>query len=194
MWRMPEEVKGKRLYVGCGPLPLSPFDQQVLGVVSEWVLVDKYVASKGVQPWDAESLDEVANGSVAVLYTSHMLEHISHRAVDGVLRQWKQKLCVGGVLWICVPDLLWMAEEIVRLETTGQGIGAHYTAIAGPYGIELGVYGSQHNLGEYHKSGYTEGVLRQRLVEAGYGNVRILRQYDSAHELGALFAVAERVL
>lgn len=36
-------------------------------------------------------------------------------------------------------------------------------------------------------------ITGKRLLDAGYGNIRILRQYDAAHELGALFAVAERL-
>ena len=189
LWTAPEAAQGQRLYVGCGPLPLSPFDQQVLGE-GEWVLVDKFVSGAGVQPWDAQTLSEVGDGSVAVIYTSHMLEHVSHLRVVDVLRTWWNKLAVGGAVWICVPDLLWMAEEVVRLETTGHGAGGHYTAVSGPYGIEQGFYGSQHNEGEYHKSGFTETTLRAKLEETGFCDIRISRTYDAAHELGALFAVA----
>jgi predicted SAM-dependent methyltransferase len=178
------------VYAGCGPLPLSETDRQVLGRPDEWVLVDKFVRDPAIRNWDAQTLAEFPDTGIAVLYSSHMLEHISHRQVPEVLAAWREKLASGGVVWLCVPDLLWMAEEIVRIANGSKPDGGHYSDIDGPYGMVLALYGSQHHDGEYHKSGFTKQSLEKLFKDAGYSRVEVKRDFDSAHDCGALFVQA----
>ena len=45
--------------------------------------------------------------------SSHMLEHVSHRLVVGVIKEWRRALRKDGVLLLSVPDMESMARMIL---------------------------------------------------------------------------------
>jgi hypothetical protein len=51
-----------------------------------------------------------ADGSVAEIYASHVLEHFSFRDVEEVLREWVRVLEPGGTLRLAVPNFAWIAR------------------------------------------------------------------------------------
>ena len=54
-------------------------------------------------PWSAESVE--------VIYTSHLLEHLTREQGMAFLRECHRALREGGVLRVVVPDLAWFVEE-----------------------------------------------------------------------------------
>ena len=63
---------------------------------------------------DATKKIPLADASVAVVYSSHMLEHLSLEAANVCLLEIKRVLKPGGKLRISVPDLRLMVEEYLR--------------------------------------------------------------------------------
>jgi SAM-dependent methyltransferase len=66
--------------------------------------------SRGVRWANATSLP-LAEGTVDVLYSSHMLEHLDCVRARAFLAEARRVLRPGGVLRLAVPDLWRMAEE-----------------------------------------------------------------------------------
>lgn len=54
--------------------------------------------------WDLRRGIPLPDQSVAGIYSSHMLEHMSFLDIKSVLREWKRVLVQGGVLRLCLPD------------------------------------------------------------------------------------------
>lgn len=62
---------------------------------------------------DARRRIPLPGGSVEVLYTSHMLEHLDRRDAQSFLREVHRVLAPGGVVRIVVPDLGKLIERYV---------------------------------------------------------------------------------
>lgn len=193
-----------KLYLGVGPYPIHPQHVKVMGGVEsfkEWTLVDKYVSQPDTVGWDAETLDEVEDGTVEHIYNSHLLEHISHRKVLDVLNVWYRKLKPGGLITINVPDLEWACSEflkVLKVERSGNNEAVKYryynqTCKLGntEHSFLQIFYGSHANDGEYHKCGFTEDSLGQALTQVGFKHVSIRREVE-AHEFGCLIARGEK--
>ncbi len=58
-----------------------------------------------VRRWDVRRGLRYPSGSVHAIYTSHMLEHLSKSAADGLLAECRRVLRRDGLLRIAVPDL-----------------------------------------------------------------------------------------
>jgi 2-polyprenyl-3-methyl-5-hydroxy-6-metoxy-1,4-benzoquinol methylase len=163
-------------------LPIAP--------IEKWTLVDKFVIQDGIENWDAEVLDEVPNGSVDVIYTSHLLEHISHRNLVPVLEMWFDKLKPGGRLIINVPDMEWAARQILRFES-GQILSGVYSDFEGERGLQSVVYGTHAHDGEHHKACFVRTSLWELLDGVGYEKIKI-EQFEDAHDMGVLLARCEK--
>ncbi len=55
------------------------------------------------------------NGSVKNIFSSHILEHISYRDADFVIKECFRVLCKDGVMRIIVPDLYQITKRYVQL-------------------------------------------------------------------------------
>lgn len=152
-------------------------------VDATWTRIDKFVVGEGIVNMDARDL-ECPDGSVESIYASHLLEHFGHQEVPAILAHWFTKLQPGGWLHINVPDINWAAREILSTEPP---ISASFTTKE--WIINGILYGSQAHEGEFHKSGYTKDILREKLLSAGYTEVTVEEDYD-AHDMGVLLADA----
>ncbi len=175
-----------KLNLGVGPFPIHQQHLDIMGDISEWTLVDKFVHDDRIKNWDAEVLDEVKNETVDVIYASHLLEHISHRNLVPVLETWYAKLKPGGKLIINVPDMEWAAHQILRFES-GQILSGLYSDYEGEHGLQSVIFGSHAHEGEYHKACFVRTSLWELLDGVGYKKIKI-DQFEDAHEMGILFA------
>lgn len=92
-----------------------------------------------------------------------LLEHFKKPV--GVLKQWRRVLKEGGVLYLRVPDF----EKIIDPEFISST----------PFkNTENRVLGGRDNPYDVHKSLFTEDVLRERLEEAGFGNIVIKKSRE----------------
>jgi predicted SAM-dependent methyltransferase len=93
----------------------------------------------------------------------HMLEHISWRETDQVLRHIRSWMADGGRLIVEVPDM----DAILKLGTEH------------PLWFKY-VYGDQSHDGEYHRAGFTLVMLYDALHQSGWRNVSVHR-FASTH-------------
>lgn len=183
-----------KLYLGAADGPLHQQHRKVMGKASDWVFVDKYVDNGVNKLWDAETLEEVEDGTVEAIYNSHLAEHISHRRIKQVIDTWHRKLKPGGWLYINVPDLEWACRNFLNVlqnERAGLASKDYYRYSINPNDYEHDFiqifYGSHENDGEYHKNGFTQESLKDLLKN--FSQVEIWKEFE-AHEIGCLLAKA----
>lgn len=179
-----------KINLGCGPFPIHPQHFDIMGDISEWTLVDKFVQDPKIQNWDATVLDEVEPNSCDTLYSSHLLEHFPHTQTLSILKVWKNKLKTGGELILNVPDLDWACLQILRYGS-GQKLDGYYHQWQGEHGLLSVVFGSQSHEGEFHKAGFTKQSLTELLEDAGFVDISITKEFE-AHDMGCLIARAKK--
>lgn len=95
------------------------------------------------------------DGSVAEVYASHVLEHLSRADAQAAVAEWKRVLAPGGRLRIAVPD-----DD--KCEQQKKLRNAHWEAYR---------FGGQTDEHDFHRSAYTEGKLRTMLESTGWEKI-----------------------
>jgi predicted SAM-dependent methyltransferase len=113
------------------------------------------------------SLPFAHDGSVELIYASHVLEHFGRHEVDQVLREWCRVLRKGGVLRVAVPDF---AAVTIRYRET--------TELSELIGL---VCGGQRNPYDFHKMVFDEKLLRDRLLAAGFNSAARYDWHNTEH-------------
>ena len=104
----------------------------------------------------------LADESVDWAYSNHTLEHIPYYEVQPTVAEWVRVIKPGGVLRVAVPDLGWIAQQV---------LWGHIT-----YAIQGAIYGSQENEYQAHRSGFTLPILVGLFENAGLVPVEAERQ------------------
>lgn len=94
------------------------------------------------------------SGSVTELNCTHTLEHIEKRKIVPTLREFYRVLKPGGLLTLEVPDLAWCCANWLEHLDDGWNLDA--------------LFGNQDTPGQFHKTGFTQAILEQRLRDAGF--------------------------
>jgi predicted SAM-dependent methyltransferase len=106
-------------------------------------------------PFQNESFDHV--------YSSHVIEHFSHREVKGILTEWVRCLKGNGIFEIRCPDLR-ARSFLFFLNPSWQNI--------------RNIYGAQDHSGNYHRCGFSYELLKDLLQVCGIRNVkRVIKGY-----------------
>lgn len=130
------------LDVGCGTYKIHP---DLLGV-------DAYSDSPNVNVqaymWDMPFADNSVDG----LFCMMALEHISKFQVMPTLVEFYRVLKTGAKFIILVPDLIWILKEFIKKPTLD-------------WELDM-IFGVQTHEGEFHKTGFTEGIICQYFAEA----------------------------
>lgn len=116
-----------------------------------------------------DKVDIIADGrhlpfkdnTVDYVYSSHVIEHFSHTEVDSVLREWARVLKNGGVFEIRCPDLR-MRALLTFISPSRPNIS--------------NIYGEQNYEANYHKCGFSYGLLKELMLMSGLSRIR--RIYD----------------
>jgi SAM-dependent methyltransferase len=118
-------ITGCRVNIGCGRTPTPGwvnFDnsysvslanyQRIVNLLAKLKLINEqqyeFIArarETGIVFADASKKIPLPDGSVEVLYTSHMLEHMTRADVTKFLRDVYRVLMPGGIIRIAVPDI-----------------------------------------------------------------------------------------
>jgi len=138
------------LEIGCGEKRV--FNNSICIDIRKTSEVD-IIADAGKLPFHNESFEHI--------FSSHMIEHISHLEINDILKNWVRLLKIGGKLELRCPDL--RARSLFLFFSPSKK------------NVE-NIYGSQNYEGNYHKSGYTYGLLKNILINIGL--VRIRRVVD----------------
>ena len=99
-------------------------------------------------PFKADAFEKV--------YSAHTIEHFSHKETENVLREWARVLTIEGVMeircrWLRIRALLFF------LFPTKQNV--------------INIYGGQEYSGNYHKTGFSFGLLRYYLRAVGLKHI-----------------------
>jgi len=112
--------------------------------------VDPYVATNYSCPmWQLPWGDS----SVDAIYSSHALEHIPQHMVIPTLTEWKRVIKPDCIITIRVPNLEWCVRRWLQTKSTGWDMAI--------------IYGNQKHDGEYHRTGFTTGIMIRYLVQVG---------------------------
>lgn len=188
---MPETITlSRKANLGCGPLPLYPQDIRYMGKDwQNWLLVDLYIQGPRIVNWDIETLEELPDGYLVEIFTSHALEHISHRKVIDVLKLWNRKLAQNGTITIIVPDLLYAFRQLRKIDNdeVPDGLYSEEFGLHSPLSI---IYGTHSQPGEYHLGGFTEQLMATALSQAGFRNITTRIEYED-HQMDCIIARAQ---
>ena len=107
---------------------------------------------------DIRDLSQFADGSVADLLASNVLEHISHTQTLACLKEWRRVLASGGKLWLSVPDF----DAVIRLYKY-EGLNEYLKNL---------IWGEQDSQYGYHYICFTWPNLRLQLDQAGFKDAK----------------------
>jgi predicted SAM-dependent methyltransferase len=103
------------------------------------------------------------NGSIDHVYSSDTIEHFSHLEIRSVLVEWVRILKKDGVIEIRCPDLRARAF-LFFLNSNWENV--------------RDIYGGQDYTGNFHRCGFSFGLLKRLLESCGIRNVkRIIKGY-----------------
>ncbi len=146
--KIPENEDGK-VYVnlGCG-----------VNTSEEFINVDTRGFPHTHYIHEVEDLSMFEDGSVDLLYASHLLEHVDRSKVPTVLKEWKRVLKSGGVLRFGVPDFDGLVEVYNANKKNIESIMAPLMGGEGKY--------------DDHHTAWNFAYAEKLLKEAGYSVVR----------------------
>lgn len=154
-------LTSRKLHLGCGSKYIPGFIH---------VDINPHPHVDFLAPVD--KLDFLADGSVDLIYASHLLEHFGRKEVGAVLREWCRVLGPGGVLRLGVPNYEACAHLYVegRLKNGLQDI----------LGLMMG---GQRDEYDFHKMTFDRALLDKLLIEAGFSHTRLWdwRSTEHAH-------------
>ena len=139
-----------KLHLGCGDVYLP-----------DWVNIDIRRESRATLFADATLLPRCRERTVAIIYASHLLEHVGRHHVLKVLSRWYDLLQPNGVLRLSVPDFAAIAEQYKETGNLAELTGL--------------LYGGQNYDRNAHKIAFDETTLVDNLREVGFTSAQ---RYD----------------
>lgn len=144
-----------------------------MGLISEarWPGNVRYLFLGKRFPWQ--------DGSVDVVYASHVLEHLDQRVVDNFMRESMRVLKRSGVLRIVVPNLLYHAKKYVDSTINGASGAEEFLAITNlRLPVAQGLLRNAYNLvlgyPSLHKQMYDWTTLRKAVEGFGFKDIKQL--------------------
>jgi SAM-dependent methyltransferase len=93
-------------------VPLLPSLLAGVGLVSkQQVSFIQFCRSHAVEPGNVTKGLPLEAGSVEVLYSSHMIEHLDQEEAKQFLQEARRVLCPGGIIRLAVPDIRMRIEK-----------------------------------------------------------------------------------
>ena len=132
---------------------------------------DKLSGSFGIDVRKTNAVNIIADArflpfrdkSVDYVFSSHLIEHFSHRKINGVIEEWWRVLVIGGTIEIRCPDLR-LRSLLFFFNPNWQNVRK--------------IYGNQDYEGNYHKCGLSYGLLKRLLEGCGARKVkRVIKGY-----------------
>lgn len=130
-----------------------------------WENIDLFPVNDRVIEADIRSLP-YSPGTVAVIRAIDVIEHIPRAETDAALRHWHSLLHSGGTLEIRCPHVRKQAELLL------QGVWSSDT-------FAHMMFGGQDTPGNFHMAGFDPGLLKQKLLAAGFKEVRTVDVFDA---------------
>ncbi len=182
-----------RINVGCGSSPTPGwvnFDNSLSVRAARWPALVPALArlrilspesaglaraaeARDIRFADAAARIPCASGSVAAVYSSHMIEHLDRREARGFLAEVRRVLRPGGVVRIAAPDIARLVQDYLATEDADGFVAASHMGLARPAGAagwaKWILVGPRHHLWMY------DGTSLARLLgEAGFDGAAVM--------------------
>jgi len=113
---------------------------------------------------DAASLDMFNNGTIDLIESHHMIEHMSFADAEKALKEWRRVLCDGGLLIMTYPDitrvcLKWLKHSLLHF------VSPRTEKL--DYILKMMV-GSQEHDGMFHQSAYDAKSMHRLLAKCDF--------------------------
>lgn len=155
-----------KLHVGCASKRLAGY-----------INIDSRQTDATDHVCDAGAITVVSPGSVAEIYSRHMLEHLDPNDALATLSHWYGLLAPAGILRVIVPDIAFHARQLLGLARSSLKDQTLH-AYAGFWGWRDEARGGSRE--DAHRWGYTEESLMSTLTGIGFTDVqRVLEGVDS---------------
>jgi predicted SAM-dependent methyltransferase len=151
---------------------------RLLGVLGDHqVQFADVIARMGIRWADAGRLP-LSDGSITVVYSSHMLEHLDRTGAVRCLREFFRVLTPGGVLRLAVPDIERLA--CAYLSTRDADSFVESTLLSAPNPKTLAEKARLIAVGMRHHLWMYDGPSLVRLVEThGFEDARVMRSGET---------------
>lgn len=151
-----------KLHVGCASKRLNGY-----------INIDSRQTEATDHVCDAGAITIAAPGSVAEIYSRHMLEHLDPNDALATLTHWHALLAPAGMLHVIVPDITFHARQLLGLERSSLA-DQNLHAFAGFWGWRDEARGGSRE--DAHRWGYTEQSLMSLLIDIGFTDVQRLTE------------------
>ena len=126
---------------------------------------------------DITDLSAIKTGSVDAVWSAHCIEHLYFHEVGKALGEIHRILVDDGFLCLIVPDLQAVASYLVN----DRLLDVIYQSPAGPVTAHDMIFGFGHDLAlghtnMAHKSGFTAGVMLEKLKEVRFAEIVLRRR------------------
>lgn len=171
LWILRETPKGLKSHLRTN---LCLGVQQSMKSIS-WLSVD--VTGNPDIKDNAETLFKIKNNSCEVIVASQILEHLNYQGhgsqrIAGtitILKRWKEKLCLGGSIYIAVPDLDIILDVLVKYRNR------YWQLQDTPYKDIIGsIYGRSTKCPTFHRMVYNFAALKYCLEKADFEKIKRL--------------------
>ena len=164
-----KQVQGFKIHFGCGS-----------DILEDFINVDKYCKDPKIM--NTDMIDQGwLEGSAAVIYSNHSLEHLPIRHARMALKNWHRTLAKGGYLYLCIPDLEEICRKILDKDTPFFHKYFWYLHTMFGYQCDSGnrnpTLDVELDLGQFHQCGFTQELITHYLIEDGFKIVEVFK-YD----------------
>jgi SAM-dependent methyltransferase len=187
------EYSGIRVNVGCGLSPTPEwlnFDNSFSVRVARWPLVLTLFTRLGLLSANSAELAKMtqhghvkfanaaaripcASGSVAAVYSSHMIEHLDRSEALVFLAEVRRVLAPGGVVRIAAPDLSLLIRDYGLKGDADEFVGGLHMGLNRPTGLaaraKWALVGPRHHLWMYDGES-----LARLLCQAGFTDTAVI--------------------
>jgi predicted SAM-dependent methyltransferase len=183
-----------RLNIGCGDAPTEGwlnYDNSPAVRLARWPivisllrtigLIDQgnakfagFCRARAIRYADATSRIPHPDGSVDVIYSSHMIEHLDRREARRFLRECRRALKPEGILRIAVPDLRISVSDYVTKGNAEVLLDHLQLALDKPRGV-IGILRNALVGDRNHHWLYDGPSLKRLIEESGFDRVEILQ-------------------
>ena len=132
-----------------------------------------YCRRNDIKYADAVKRIPYADGSVSVIYSSHMLEHLDRIEARRFMRECHRALTAGGILRIAVPDLLPLARTYVAVGRANAFLSSCLLELQKPRGLAARLHYFIFGGREHHWM-YDGASLSDLMAKAGFADIEVL--------------------
>ena len=115
------------------------------------------------------------NNTIVRIESFHLLEHLTEKECDLVLKEWYRVLKINGEIVVEVPDLIRNMETFLKASYSERWEKSRKEFNKG---LIQKIYGLGNKNGQIHKTGFDKTKLRRLMVQYGFVDIKIKRSFS----------------